>query len=652
MIVKWDYRAVLAAILCCASTGVLAQGTPSAVIGGPPSAGSITGIVAPANGGTGVNNGTNTITLSVGGADPFNPPHQTTPFTIPFGTAGSYANSVSGNIFQFSSYITNSGSAPAVAIFGEGEATGTGSGWGGNFVGYANGASANAQGVEIDYGVLVNGGTATGLLIASAGNFAPTSALQIQANNTNSIPANDIVFQYRAGPGTNPASNALITTSGAGTPTYGIDLSAFTYGTAAIKLPGATTQAQGIAFGTDVHLYRSAGSMLLTDANLTFGSGPEIFTNTAAGVLQLGAGDSAGTPQAQSVFAQSVATGQTDTAGSALTIGASRGTGTGASGTIDFQVAVAGSTGSTQNARTTRLRLAATGEVLVGNNTARKGMTNGGAIPPLQVANNSATVGANGSTIISYRNSASVPATMYLAQSNSNTLGTQAAVASGSQLGSIMANGSDGTNFQDAAQILVSANGTVSAGVVPSKVDIKAANGSGVMTQVASFNGTGPVSTFSGQIIAADMTQSAAAQTGTVCWAAAGLTYDGSLACLASAETGKDVWGPLPDPLAKILSLEPIDFTWKPDAPRALSDPGNHYGLGAYKTGYVAEELIARDGDGNPRGWRQDAVVAVLVGAVQRQQQQIVLMRWVGAFGFFILLLAVGDLYRRSLAAR
>lgn len=60
---NWDYRAVLLVVFLSCGTA-FAQGTPSAVIGGPPAAGTITGIVQPANGGTGINNGTNTLTFT------------------------------------------------------------------------------------------------------------------------------------------------------------------------------------------------------------------------------------------------------------------------------------------------------------------------------------------------------------------------------------------------------------------------------------------------------------------------------------------------------------------------------------------------------------------------------------------------------------
>lgn len=191
-----------------------------------------------------------------------------------------------------------------------------------------------------------------------------------------------------------------------------------------------------------------------------------------------------------------------------------------------------------------------------------------------------------------------------------------------------------------------SANGTIDTGLsrdAGGVVDV----GTGAQGSVAGSMKMTNI-TLGGQITAQSMTQSAAAQSGTVCNNTAGtLTYDATLGCLASAETGKDISGPLPEPLAKVMALSPIQGTWKTDAIRAKDDPGNHFWLGAYATGYVAEELIARDVDGNPRGWRQDAVIATLVGAVQEQQRHIVVLQLVIGGLFVLLILPIIDLYRR-----
>jgi len=107
---------------------------------------------------------------------------------------------------------------------------------------------------------------------------------------------------------------------------------------------------------------------------------------------------------------------------------------------------------------------------------------NGSSQPLLEVLNNSATLGNNGASILSYRASATVPATLIFGQSNSSTLGTQAAVASGTRLGDINTEGSDGTNFQDATSIRGLVDGSVSAGIVPGKLSFLTANSSGVLT--------------------------------------------------------------------------------------------------------------------------------------------------------------------------
>lgn len=131
-----------------------------------------------------------------------------------------------------------------------------------------------------------------------------------------------------------------------------------------------------------------------------------------------------------------------------------------------------------------------------------------------------------------------------------------------------------------------------------------------------------------GNIYAPGLASSSSATTGTLCWQSgsspAGLiNVDTTVACLASAEPLKNISGPLTGSLDRINALKPIVYTWKFDTPKADGDPGIHYGLGAFATAYASESLIARDDQGNPRAWRQDALIADLVGAVQEQQRQI-----------------------------
>lgn len=175
-----------------------------------------------------------------GALDPLAPPYQITPIGVTVGTAGVYSSTGSGNNFHLASHVKSTGSRPTVAVFGEGDGAGTDAAvWGGNFVAYANHASAGAAiGVEINHGVLVNGtGESYGVVIASAGDYAARAHIQMQANTVASSPDYGILFHTKAGP-TQPATVALIGVAASTAVPIGIDLSSGTYSTAAIKTGG------------------------------------------------------------------------------------------------------------------------------------------------------------------------------------------------------------------------------------------------------------------------------------------------------------------------------------------------------------------------------------------------------------------------------
>lgn len=130
---------------------------------------------------------------------------------------------------------------------------------------------------------------------------------------------------------------------------------------------------------------------------------------------------------------------------------------------------------------------------------------------------------------------------------------------------------------------------------------------------------------FSAAITAPGLATSSAAATGTWCWTTGtgNTTIDTTLACLSSDERLKNVAGPFSGALAEVARLSPIVYQWKPGTPKFKADPGDHIGLGAFATAYADERLVARDDKGNPRGWREDAMIALLVKAVQEQQAEI-----------------------------
>ena len=143
----------------------------------------------------------------------------------------------SGNVFQVgSAAISNITTVPIVAIHGTaiGRVSGSKT-WGGNFVSYADASGATAIATEINCGVLTSGGTAYGVVVASAGTAGqPENALQIQANTSSSKFKSGVVFNFSS----NPAiSGELIKATGSGTATHFIKSSGITYSGAEIDLP-------------------------------------------------------------------------------------------------------------------------------------------------------------------------------------------------------------------------------------------------------------------------------------------------------------------------------------------------------------------------------------------------------------------------------
>ena len=170
------------------------------------------------------------------------PPYQISPIVVGAdSTAAEYDDAAPGNNFHLSSWVRNVGSRPTVAVFGEGVAEGEDAGaWGGNFVAYVNhDDAASAIGVEVNHGALTAGGAgkAYGIVIASAGDFAPRAHLQMQANDIDAVPAYGIIFHTRSGP-IPPATSALLYVASGTVLPVGIDLSQGSYSDVAIKTGG------------------------------------------------------------------------------------------------------------------------------------------------------------------------------------------------------------------------------------------------------------------------------------------------------------------------------------------------------------------------------------------------------------------------------
>lgn len=115
---------------------------------------------------------------------------------------------------------------------------------------------------------------------------------------------------------------------------------------------------------------------------------------------------------------------------------------------------------------------------------------------------------------------------------------------------------------------------------------------------------------------------SSAAQTGTVCWSAANLTVDTTVACLASTIRVKEKVERLDVGLREVMRFRPVSYDLKPEF-NPFHIPGRQVGLVAEEVQKVDPRLVALDDEGLPRGVRYMQLTAVLVKAVQQQQWEI-----------------------------
>lgn len=188
---------------------------------------------------------------AVGGANALDVPNQISPFTFKQAIGGTYADSSSGNIFQLSSWITNSGSRNTVGVMGSARGDGESSSvWGGNFIGYANAVGASAHGIEIDYGNLVAGGNALGLAVNVAGGNATSVGMQFTSLASGATMGTAIRFFYSSSVGQQPFTTALIDTAGGVQVVNGVDLSGATFSGSAFKSTGFSVDPSGVVTST------------------------------------------------------------------------------------------------------------------------------------------------------------------------------------------------------------------------------------------------------------------------------------------------------------------------------------------------------------------------------------------------------------------
>jgi hypothetical protein len=119
-----------------------------------------------------------------------------------------------------------------------------------------------------------------------------------------------------------------------------------------------------------------------------------------------------------------------------------------------------------------------------------------------------------------------------------------------------------------------------------------------------------------------DIASSTAAQTGSLCWAAGGLTYDPTNTCLVSSRKFKDNITSLSDSsgMLEIMKLRPVSYTYKD---KKLNGNGQSVGLIAEEVNDVDKRLVGYDDKGEPHSVKYENLTAILIKGLQEQQHEI-----------------------------
>ena len=118
--------------------------------------------------------------------------------------------------------------------------------------------------------------------------------------------------------------------------------------------------------------------------------------------------------------------------------------------------------------KTERMRIDASGRLLVGTSSARSNFYNSTNSPQLQIEGNDNSTAAL--AIIQDFNANTIGAQLVLAKNNSTTIGTNVLVANGDTLGVVSFQGNDGSEFVEAATINALVDGTPGANDMPGRL--------------------------------------------------------------------------------------------------------------------------------------------------------------------------------------
>ena len=123
------------------------------------------------------------------------------------------------------------------------------------------------------------------------------------------------------------------------------------------------------------------------------------------------------------------------------------------------------------------------------------------------------------------------------------------------------------------------------------------------------------------------ITASSGLQTAVLCQSSGGEMIADSVACLASSEDAKNIFGPSTLGLATVMSIDTIDFSYRDTGNERFDNAPNHRmvraGFSAEQASRVDARLVAKDADGKVRTIVQDSFIAALWRGMREQQAKI-----------------------------
>jgi hypothetical protein len=119
------------------------------------------------------------------------------------------------------------------------------------------------------------------------------------------------------------------------------------------------------------------------------------------------------------------------------------------------------------------------------------------------------------------------------------------------------------------------------------------------------------------------LTSSGATQSASICLSVSNELIADSGVCIVSSERFKDNISKLSPSLEEVLKLNPVSFTYKKTGNPLFDGRGEQVGLIAEQVEKIDPRLVEYGADGKPYSVRYENLSAVLIKALQEQQQEI-----------------------------